>query len=65
MGIFAEQLEREISQAISAQGIVVWVDPPGHGRGFVEGLRARYQERAFPYPTVAFDGSFSFVRSFL
>lgn len=58
MGLFAEQLEREITQAIRAQGIVVWVDPPGHGRGFVEGLRARFQERAFPYPTVAFDGSF-------
>ncbi len=58
MGIVAEQLERDLCHDIQQRGIVVWLDPEARARPFAEGLRQRFQDKAFPYPVVVFDGSF-------
>lgn len=57
-GLLAGALEQELLGELRRHGTVVWLDNTGVYTPFVDGLLARTREGTFPFPVVAFRGSF-------
>jgi hypothetical protein len=57
-GMIAAALEQELLGELRRHGIVVWLDGAGAYAPFVDGLAARAKTNDFPFPVVAFRGSF-------
>jgi hypothetical protein len=57
-GPVSTSLERELSNELRRNGIVVWLDAAGTYTPFVDGLAARAKSGQFPYPVIPFRGSF-------
>jgi len=51
-------LEAEITGELRRRAIVVWLDRDEHYTEYVDGLAGRFGRGEFPYPVVAFRGSF-------
>src|SRR5688500_7398385 len=51
-------LEQEVQSELRRQGIVVWLDKDRAYSEFVDALATRHANGEFPYPVVAFRGSF-------
>ena len=58
IGAVSKTLELEVQSEVRRQGIVVWLDKDRSYLRFVDGLIARQGEGAFPFPVVAYRGSF-------
>jgi hypothetical protein len=58
LGPVSAHLEAELRELARQHGIVVWLDKQATYREFAEGLRARAEEGAFPFPVRSFRGSF-------
>ncbi|ACL64502.1 PglZ domain protein [Anaeromyxobacter dehalogenans 2CP-1] len=57
-GLTALALEQELLGELRRRGVVVWLDAHGTYTPFVDGLSARAKQGEFPFPVVAFRGSF-------
>jgi hypothetical protein len=57
-GPITAALEAEVRDKIQRSHIIVWLDTAGHYTPFVDALAARHVAADFPYPVVAFRGSF-------
>jgi hypothetical protein len=57
-GLIASALEQELHTELRRRGIVVWLDATGYFRPVVNALLARTGSSKFPFPAVAFQGSF-------
>ena len=57
-GLIATALEQELLGELRRRGIVVWLDLTGAYTPFVDGLVTRAGAGDFPFPVVAFRGSF-------
>jgi hypothetical protein len=57
-GIASACLEADISRRVATQGIVVWLDKDGQYTPFVDALMKRRAEGDYPFPVLAYRGSF-------
>lgn len=57
-GPITSALEAELREKIQKAHLVVWLDAAGHYTAFADDLLRRHREGDFPYPVVAFRGSF-------
>lgn len=58
MVVITSALEAELREKIQKTHLVVWLDVAGHYTAFADDLLRRHREGDFPYPVVAFRGSF-------
>ena len=57
-GLVANTLEQDLLGELRRNGTVVWLDQAGAYTTYVDALMARTKTGAFPFPVVAFRGSF-------
>lgn len=57
-GPVSAALQAELTQEVQRHSIVVWLDKDGSYNGFVDKLAEMHQAGQYPYPVVAFRGSF-------
>lgn len=57
-GPVSQALQAELLHEVRRQGIVVWLDKDASYTGFVDRLAEQHKAGRFPYPVVAFRGSF-------
>ncbi|WP_437665377.1 BREX-6 system phosphatase PglZ [Sorangium sp. So ce1182] len=57
-GPVSAAIEQEVLGELRRQGIVVWLDKDGHYTRLVDDLAAKQARGEFPFPVVAFRGSF-------
>ncbi len=57
-GLVSSTLEQELLGELRRHGTVVWLDQAGAYTPYVDALMARAREGTFPFPVVAFRGSF-------
>ncbi|HSP81702.1 MAG TPA: BREX-6 system phosphatase PglZ [Myxococcaceae bacterium] len=57
-GLILQALEQEVRAEVRRRGLVLWLDKDGAYTAYVDRLIARHREGDFPYPVVAFRGSF-------
>ena len=57
-GLVAGALEQELLGELRRRGTVVWLDTTGVYTPYVDSLLSRSREGKFPFPVVAFRGSF-------
>lgn len=58
LGPVSQALEAEMRELARQRGLLIWLDNDGVYNGFVDGLIERQGRGGFPYPVVAFRGSF-------
>jgi len=58
LGAVSRSLEQEVLGEVRRQGIVVWLDKDNAYSEFVDRLASRHAKGEFPFPVVAFRGSF-------
>lgn len=52
------KLRKELQDELEQQGLLVWLDSDRNYTAFVDDLVAQHEQGAFPYPVVAFRGSY-------
>jgi len=57
-GPVTHALEAELRELARQYGVIVWLDKEGSYTDYVRGLTERAAQGAFPFPVIAFDGSF-------
>ena len=57
-GAVSTLVEEEISREVRRKGIVLWLDKHAAYSGLVDDLAARHAAGSYPFPVVAFRGSF-------
>ena len=57
-GPISSTLEEELKRELRRQGIVVWLDRNNEYGSYVDTLITRNEQHAFPYPVIAFRGSY-------
>lgn len=57
-GLVSGAIEQQVLAELRRHGIVVWLDKDASYTQYVDDLRARYAAKEFPFPVVAFRGSF-------
>jgi hypothetical protein len=57
-GPVSRALQAEVLEEVKRQGIVVWLDKDASYNGFVDELARQHTAGNFPYPVIAFRGSF-------